>query len=659
MSADDVADRLLASQADTLGEQVLRGEGDPSFAACAPLLPELLAYTFLANEGSSEVIYVEPDGRLGVAAEGFGPVQLDQALFDPRKLLPPVEPTRAVRRLVGGYLPAVDFSFTDGRNGVAWQQLAFVAPTRPELYVAFKSVRVDTGEGVVRFRIAADGVTPIAAEWFDARLRELEGYWQGALDGTMRLAVPEAKVGKACLASLVRALITHDGARPHYGVGRYRDPKDDHFPPATLSTVNACTEWGLFARARSHLDYYLDHAVRPDGTFDYYGPAVSESGQMLDAIARYARRSRDAAWLRERAPVIESIADHLLALRHQGEKWPRDDPRRGLLFGAAEADARQETDYYYAGSVWTWRGWLELARAYADLGDEPMQARAAALRAQCKALWADIEASLQASALRTPAHTFVPPIAGFDKPFPAMSTDRLASYTNYRYWPEMLSAGCLRPEWHDAIIAYRLAHGGELLGTTRFFDRLDDWPYAGYAHALLARDRVRHFLLGFYGHLAAHCTRGTYTAYEQVPVRGTPTRSHAADYCVPAQLVTPLMAKWMLVFEEPDADVLWLARATPRHWLGPGQQVRAKRAPTRWGLVGLALDARSNGIIAAQVSLPERGLPAELRLRLRRPGARPLTSVTVNGQPHTDFDPQSETIRIVRPEAKALEILAR
>ena len=33
-----------------------------------------------------------------------------------------------------------------------------------------------------------------------------------------------------------------------------------------------------------------------------------------------------------------------------------------------------------------------------------------------------------------------------------MTQDRFASYTNYRYWPEMLSAGFLRPEWADAII---------------------------------------------------------------------------------------------------------------------------------------------------------------------------------------------------------------
>jgi len=674
MAAEEQAEGLLGSQADVLGGQVLAEGREPSFDACAALLPELLAYTFLANEGSSEVIYVEPDGRMGVIAGEFGPVQFDQVLFDPRKLLPPVEPTRCVRRLVGGYLPGIEFTFTDAPNRVAWQQTAFVAPTRPELYVAFKSVRggshlhfahggnvpnEDVTPAVVRFRIGADGVTPVSGEWFAARQRELEDHWQNALADAMQVEVHEAKVPRAALASIVRALVTHDGPRPRYGVGLYRNPKDDLFPPATLSTVNACVEWNLLPRARAHLDYYLDHAVRPDGTFDYYGPAVSEYGQMLDAVARYARRSGDAAWLRERAPVLERIVAHLLHLRYQGGKWPSDDPRHGLLFGPAEADTREETDCYYSGSAWAWRGWLELARAYAELGDDALRARAGELLAEAKALRADLDASIERCVIRTARPPFVPPIAGLETPFPTMTADRLASYTNYRYWPEMLAAGCLWPEWHDAVIAYRATHGGELLGTTRFLDRLDDWPYAAYARGLLARDRVRHFLLGFYGHLAAHCTRGTFTAYEQVAIRGTPTRSYAADYCVPAQLVTPLMTKWMLAYEEPDAEVLWLCRATPRAWMGPGQRLHVRRASTRWGLVGLTIETEGDGSVAAHVSLPREHFPAEVRLRLRRPGAPPLSAVTVNGQPHTDFDPQTSTLRFPHPEGATLDILAR
>ncbi|HPD14959.1 MAG TPA: hypothetical protein PLE19_08415 [Planctomycetota bacterium] len=660
MCAEDQAQRLLESQADLLGEQVLAGGGDPSLAACAAQLPELVGYTFLGNELSSRILYVEPDGRLGVTAGEFGPVQFDSALFDPRELLPPATCDRAKRRLYGGYLPAIDYSFFDSAQSLAWQEIAFVRPTRPDLLVFLRIVRAGGREAVLRLQIGERGKIPVSSERFEDYLRELGAHWTRALGSALRLEGPEAAVSNACLASLVRAFITHDGPRARYGVGLYREPRHDAFPPATLSTVNACVEWNLLARARAHLDDYLDRLVRPDGTFDYYAPAVSEYGQMLDAIARYARRSRDHAWLRERVPVVERIAGHLLALRRAAqEKWPRDDPRHGLLFGPAEADTAAEPDYYYSGSGWAWRGWLETARAYAALGDDTLSRRAAELTAECHALHADLEASLRACVVPITAPPFVPPVAGRGGFFHSMTADRFASYTNYRYWPEMLSAGFLRPEWHDALIAYRAAHGGELLGTTRFLDRLDDWPYAGYAYGLLLRDRVRHFLLGYYGDLAVHRTPGTYTAYEQVAIRGAPTRRPAADYCVPAQLVTPLMTRWMLAFEEPDADLLWLGRALPRAWLAAGQRISVERATTRWGLAGFELEAKSGGLVAARVHLPDQGRPAELRLRLRRPGAPPLQSVTVNGRPHADFDPQGEFIRIRRPEGRTLEITAQ
>ncbi len=659
MATDDLAEKILGSQADLLAEQVLRGGAEPSFDACAATLPELVGYHFLANGASGDVVYVEPDGRLGRFTGEAGPVKLNPQLFSPRELLPLVEPTRTVRRLVGGYLPGINYSFFDHDRGVAWQEIAFLSPTRPELCVSFKVARAGTGEGTVYLRIGPHGRAPVTAEWFASRLAEMEAHWKKLLEDAMSLDSPEAKVTTASLAALVRALATHEGAKPHYGVGVYRHRKHNHFPPATLSTVNACLEWNLPARARAHLDYYLDHAVGPDGTFDYYGPAVSEYGQMLDAVARYARRTRDAAWLRERAGVAERIVRYLLALRRAGKERPRDDPRHGLLFGAAEADTCNVLDCYYSGSVWAWRGLLELARAYAELGGDELRGRAAELVAECDALHADIEASIEKSVVRSAEPPFVPPTAGSLAPFASMTADRLASYTNYRYWPEMLSAGCLRPEWHDAIIAYRASHGGELLGTTRFMDCLDDWPYAHYAAGLLLRDRVEHFLLGFYGDLAVHRTRGASMAYEQAAVRGSPTRTCVADYCVPADLVAPLMAKWMVVFEEPDAAVLWLCRATPRLWLAPGQRIRVRRAPTRWGLVSFMVEAKGSGEVVANVSLPEGGLPAELRLRLRRPGAGPLLAVRVNGRPHDDFDAQTETIRIERPEGETVEVVAR
>ena len=654
---------LLRSHSDLLGEKVLAAEDGPSFEACAGFLPDVAGYTFLSTEASPDIIVVQPDGRLGTIGDAWGQKQLAEVWFDPREHVPECEPTDARRGLLGCCLPAIDYGFYDHDSRAGWEEIAFAVsddehPTKLALYVY---LRIAKPEGAVErcyYRSRAGANEAIGADEFFTRLLAFREQWDGAFRDAMHILAPEPRLVYASTASLARAIITYDGDKPRYGVGHYGKPQHGTFPPTTLSMVNACIEWNLMGRARRYLDWYLDKAVKPDGTFDYYGPAVSEYGQMLDAVARFARRSADADWLRRRMPKIEAVAGHLMGLRREGlAKHPEGDARHGLLFGAPEADTRKEVDFHYSGNAWAWRGWTEIGRALIALGDEPMQRRGKELLAEAEALRKDIDASIAKSIIQTTKPPFIPPVAGFDKPFERMTQDRFASYTNYRYWIEMLSAGGLRPAWADAIIDYRRTHGGEMLGTTRFSGHLDDWPYAGYAWGLLLRDRVEHFLLGLYGDLALHRMHGTFTAYEQTAIRGLAHRPYVADYCVPAQLVVPLMVRWMLVFEEPDAEVLWLCKATPRRWLSPGRHsgMAVSRATTRWGLVGFSVQPTDDAV-EATIELPRHGFPAELRLRLRLPDGRRIGRVTVNGRPHDDVDPAAELIRIRRPQAPTLAI---
>ncbi|NOX56060.1 MAG: hypothetical protein GXP27_16780 [Planctomycetes bacterium] len=671
---------LLASRGDLLGRKLLERQDDPSFEACASQLPDLTAYTFLAVEESDRAIAVAPDGQLGFVPTRYGRKRLEPVVFDPNSLLPAHGSPGAKRGLVGGWLPVIDYGFFDSNSQLGWEEIAFAwwNPDRKSVDV-FVSLRIVKRGATERryFRIAlakapaaASAITP---EEFFAKLLELKRHWDSVFARAMQVTVPEPRVRDACRASLVRAFITYDGVAPRYGVGHYALKQHATFPPTTLSMVNACSEWGLLDRAGRYLDYYLQNVVRPDGTFNYYGPAVSEYGQLLDAVARYARRSGRMDWFRDRWPIVERIVDRLLALRRAAEAaFPEDDVRHGLIKGSPEADTRKEVNFYYSGNLWTCRGWLEVGRLLTETGDAELAARGRKLLAEAEALRADIYRSLERSVRRESKPPFVPPVVGFDRPFNTMTQNRFASYTNYRYWIEMVSSGLLPPEWHDAIVAYRQSHGGELLGTTRFAGHLDDWPYAGYAYGLLLRDRARHFLLGFYGDLAVHRMRGTFTAYEQVAIRTDEAgrRTYVADYCVPAQLVTPLLARWMLVFEEPDADVLWLCRATPTRWLVPGQGIAVRRATTRWGPIHFSVTPRPDGTIHARIELPKpregaegepgdekpKKFPAEIRLRLRTPSGQPIARVTLNGHPHHDIDRQGEFIRIVRPADRTLDL---
>ena len=154
--------------------------------------------------------------------------------------------------------------------------------------------------------------------------------------------------------------------------------------------------------------------------------------------------------------------------------------------------------------------------------------------------------------------------------------------------------------------------------------------------------------------MAHQYTRGTWTAPETRPVFND---SPAAPYCTPAQLIVPLLAKWILVFEDPQSDTLWLGKAMPERWLEDGQKISISAAPTRFGRVAFSTVSHlAQGKVVAQLDLPA-GFKAAAKIRLRVPGERELKSVLVNGTAWKDFTPDG-TITVPPRFASRLSITA-
>jgi hypothetical protein len=118
-----------------------------------------------------------------------------------------------------------------------------------------------------------------------------------------------------------------------------------------------------------------------------------------------------------------------------------------------------------------------------------------------------------------------------------LTDGREASYTNYRYWPELLSSDILPKRMADRLVNSRKNQGGQFCGMTRFMDTLDDWPLADYLYGLWKLGRKSDFLLSLYGHVAYHQCEEHLTAFEQFRFPGDPRGSKQADYCLPSQLV--------------------------------------------------------------------------------------------------------------------------
>jgi hypothetical protein len=112
-------------------------------------------------------------------------------------------------------------------------------------------------------------------------------------------------------------------------------------------------------------------------------------------------------------------------------------------------------------------------------------------------------------------------------------------------------------------------------------------------------------------------------------MRGYGYRRDVADYCVPAQLTIPIMTRWMLVWEERDADELWFLRAAPRAWLE--SELSCAGVPTRWGPVSLHVEPSQDlRELTVRIKLESAEKPTFM-LRLRHPRGWHMADCDVQG----------------------------
>jgi hypothetical protein len=164
---------------------------------------------------------------------------------------------------------------------------------------------------------------------------------------------------------------------------------------------------------------------------------------------------------------------------------------------------------------------------------------------------------------------------------------------------------------------------------------------------LLRLDRIEEFLLFLYAHRYHAHTRGSWTAGEVTGVTGD-----SGTYCVPAQQTIPLLVRWMLVLEDSDDEILYLAKGLPREWVGSGKQIEIQRAPTRWGRVSFSLITKhEDKSVVGDVQLTGPKTPKELHFKLRLPAEMAVQRVTVNGQAASLGGVHGDTV-VIKTEGK-------
>lgn len=353
--------------------------------------------------------------------------------------------------------------------------------------------------------------------------------------------VPEIATGHPFLDRAVKIGLAHidatfQGDHPKYGVKQYADGCHDAFPPTVIAAVDALSAWGLNARAAQLFRYWLTHFVKDNGAVDYYGPSISEYGQLLHTAALLAERAGPDGWWNDGFPALDRIAQYLMRLRAQAEQ---DD---GLISGVPEADKSDEPAKYFHNNAWVAKGLSRWADVCESLGASP-SAPPAALRRTDRALTTDTLIAIRRAWPEDAADWWLPPrVEPVPRPERVTASD-IACYTNYRYWPELLSSGLLPVDMATRLVNARLSGGGQFCGMTRFGDALDDWPLADYLYGLWGLGRKSDFLLSLCGHVAYHQADGHLTAYEVVTL---PPGREKSPYCLPCQLVASRVARLLV-----------------------------------------------------------------------------------------------------------------
>ena len=153
--------------------------------------------------------------------------------------------------------------------------------------------------------------------------------------------------------------------------------------------------------------------------------------------------------------------------------------------------------------------------------------------------------------------------------------------------------------------------------------------------------------------MSAHAyTRGTWTAAECMSLDADQS---ATGYATPSQTIVPIMLKWMMVFEDPVTQTVWLGKGLPRVWLAAGSRgAGVQRAPTRYGRISWSIkpDATDASKLTASISLHSAATKSwpngGIRLRVRSPGfataGKHISSVYVGGKSWSHFNATVETV---------------
>jgi hypothetical protein len=670
------------SSADLLADRLLHN-GDPDPEAVRSAAPPMASAeknprTWTTFVGTKEAYDVTPIYR-GGNTRTYHPIQYSTQLREALKS------GQIYDGLVGGWMPAVRkvIPVSDQKY---WEVIVFgdVGPNQNKYIVHtwHRTARIENGKiAEVVYGHSYPAYPPIRKdpqpEEFYRALLAFADYWDRELHDFAPTSLPQNVWVDMAKHSFAKELMTRPGGLyPKYGaVDRdYGGSEYDGFQDIFTSAIYTNMEWGRLETAQRFIDGYFTEYVDDRGMIDMRGPETAQFGMTLSLLSRYFSYTHDSALMLKHRAKIEATAKVLTEMHDASLRVPPQDPSYGLIRGWSESDSCLHENpslywqAYYANSAFAARGFKDIARTWSELSKLKSTPEMEKLAAK----WLTRSKTLRDRTIecveRDIKRDKTPPYLGL---FPDTTLTFRESLEKERpspqLWPhrpysELLQADILPPSLANLVIDCMRAYGSTTLGVVANVWRFQEdgrellgFISYGYAQMLLRLDRVEEFLLFLYAHRYHVHTRGSWTAGEVTGITGD-----SGLYCVPAQQTIPLIVRWMLVLEDSDEEVLYLAKGVPREWVGSGKAIRVEGIPTRWGRVTFNLSVQHEAkILTGNVELSGASLPKEVHFKLRLPKNMPLQSLTVNGNPATTAGIQQDTVIIPTAGMRSFKVVGQ
>jgi hypothetical protein len=656
---------------DVTGEYLLNSSEDPCYENVAALGPEYIGWTLVANEqgGPATCLYLEADGRsreIGGKPDGAGTWEPDQlgAFFDPSELLPGEDaqiyeyvPGYSKRTLLGGYLPVADIGVWNPKYECGYEVMVLLPPGAEAKPMARVRAMLSR-EQHHAIPAGADGRAYMERYWncnaseFFSELAGIWNRWSTLYESSMPVEVPDAWLVDAARAGITLSRCSYRGLEPTYqiGEGAYtKIPERSHalFPVAHYEFIWAQQLWNLNHDADVYAQFYLDKYILPNGNFVYNTQDQVEAplnvGIFLMNSARSYDYGRDADALRKRLPVLERMIGYVLERYEYSKRtFAPNDRRYGLIYGSPEADLGDPNNdfpdshpLYYQNSACIWRGLREHARCLKRAGqethDEALLSSATRYEAIAKEMRADIQASLAATlALRDPGMK-AEGITPFTPDDIHRQPKELSSYENHRFMQDWFLADWGDPLLDTGHLRHREIAGMQILGlhTDGAWARTSNFMDHGSLSVKIRQEDYRPFLLNALVCYAADS--GNRYAPEDAMIPGSfPGEGSRYGWAsvVNSTLQPAMGLRWLLCYEESDADVCHLQKAAPKHWFANSKKISVKRCPTRFGMIGWETKAIADRRWTITVDVSD-GFSGDIRIHLHTPDGDALQKVSL------------------------------